>query len=126
MNLDAQQRAFAIGANGLRHHAAFTLDAYAENVHALAGALAAAGCRVALVTLPPIGEDLDSAVNVRVKRVGVPAQDTVDLPEVLVRLHALFMHTQARLLYIEEKPTWCLSRISFTRVIAVTMHACRG
>ena len=68
MSLGAQQRAFAIGANGLRHHAAFTLDAYAENVHALAGALAAAGCRVALVTLPPIGEDLDSAVNARVSQ----------------------------------------------------------
>ena len=78
MALDAQQRAFAIGANGLRHHAAFTLDAYAENVHALAGALGAAGCRVALVTLPPIGEDLDSAVNTRVSK-SVAAHDMVEL-----------------------------------------------
>lgn len=78
MTLGAQQRAFAIGANGLRHHAAFTLDAYAENVHALAGALAAAGCRVALVTLPPIGEDLDSAVNTRVSHIRVP-HDTMEL-----------------------------------------------
>ncbi|KAK9837021.1 hypothetical protein WJX81_007945 [Elliptochloris bilobata] len=64
--VNSQQRSFSIHANGLDHSATFTLDACMENVQALAGALASPGCRVAIVTLPPIGEDLDSAVNARV------------------------------------------------------------
>ncbi len=63
-----QQRRFSIRANSLQPDAAFTLDGYVDDVHAVAAALAAAGVRVALVTLPPIGEDLGSSVNARVCR----------------------------------------------------------
>ena len=63
-----QQRRFSIRANSLQPNAAFTLDGYVNNLHAIAAALTAAGVRVALMTLPPIGEDLGSSVNARVFR----------------------------------------------------------
>lgn len=61
-----QQRRYSIRVNGLPPGTTFTLDALVAHVNVLAAALAAAGCSIIMITLPPIGEDLGSDVNARV------------------------------------------------------------